>query len=156
MAIKDMTISGKVRTGDGSGVTGAIVSLLETSAALNGTAHATTDTTDSAGTWNFTVEGSTYALTNTWDVKISSGDSLRYLPWSDEIALKGVDTSYLKVRGADTVAAPIYFIADKGDDNVDIWTVQAADGGAFTFESFASGSSVAQLTINPNSTARIV
>jgi len=127
MAIKDMTISGKVRTGDGSGVSGATVSLLETAAALNGTAHATTDTTDSAGTWNFTVEGSTYTLANNWDVQISSsgGDSIRYLPWSDEIALKGVDTSYLKVRGADTVAAPIYLLADRADAAGDAWRIQA-------------------------------
>jgi len=154
MALKDMKLSGKVRTGNGAGVSGATVSLLATAADLDGTAHATTDTTDSDGTWNFTVEGTTYALTNAWDVQIASGDSKRYLPWSDEIALKGVDTSYLKIRGigANGAAAPLYFIADRGDDNADIWTVQAADGGAFTFESFASGSSVAQLTITPNST----
>jgi len=153
MAIKDIKLSGKVRTGDGTGVSGAIVSLLETSAALNGTAHGTTDTTDSAGTWNFTVEGSTYSLNNMWDVQIASGDSKRYLAWSDEISLKGVDASYMKIRGiTNGAAAPLYFIADRGDDNADIWTVQAAEQGAFTFESFISGSSVAQLTINPNST----
>lgn len=155
MAIKDIKISGKVRTGAGAGVSGAIVSLLETAADLDGTANGTTITTNSDGTFSFTVEGSTYSLANAWDVKISSesGDSIRYMAWSDEISLKGVDASYMKIRGVgDGDAAPLYFIADQGGDNADIWTFKAADQGDFTFESFISGSSVAQLTIKPNST----
>ena len=133
MALKDMNLSGKVRAGNGDGVQDATVSLRATAANLAGTAHGTTDTTDSAGTWEFTIEGSTYALTNAWDVEVASGDSKRYLAWSDQIALKGVDTSYLKIRGiGDTDPAPLYFIADRGEDVGDIWRMQATNSDTLT------------------------
>jgi len=133
MALKDMNLSGKVRAGNGDGVQDATVSLRATAANLAGTAHATTDTTDSAGTWEFTVEGSTFALTNAWDIEVASGDSKRYLAWSDQIALKGVDTSYLKIRGiGDTDPAPLYFIADRGEDVGDIWRMQATNSDTLT------------------------
>jgi nitrogen regulatory protein PII-like uncharacterized protein len=149
MAITDIVLSGKVRTDAGAGVSGATVSLLETAVDLDGEAESgATDTTDSDGTWSITET----TITENYDVKIVKGDSKRYLAWSDEIALKGVDTASLKIRGAASAAAPLYFFASAAGANEDIWTVKAADGGAFTFESFASGSSVAQLTINPNST----
>jgi hypothetical protein len=149
MAITDIVVTGYVFQDDGDALAGATVELLETgTSTVEATYNSGTGTT-AAGLWTFTET----SLDTTYDVKITHGTSVRRSRmWADEITLKGVDASYMKIRGADTAAAPLYFIADKGDNNIDIWTVQAADGGAFTFESFASGSTVAQLTITPHAT----
>jgi len=156
MALKDMNLSGKVRAGNGDGVQDATVSLRAASANLAGTAHATTDTTDSAGTWEFTVEGSTFALTNAWDIEVASGDSKRYLAWSDQIALKGVDTSYLKIRGiGDTDPAPLYFLADRADDAGDAWRMQATTSDTFTIGSdkASAGTIIDYVTITNGASA---
>jgi hypothetical protein len=151
MAITDIVLSGKVRTDAGAGVADATVSLLEWDSDndLAGPAESgATAQTNSAGTWSITET----TITENYDVKIEKLGSLRYLAWSDEIALKGVDTASLKIRGAASADAPLYFFASAAGANADIWTVKAADGGAFTFESFISGSSVAHVTISPNAT----
>ena len=124
MAITDINLSGKIRADDGSGVSGATVTIHETSAALTGDAEGSAVTTNSAGTWSFTEQ----TLTETYDVKISSsgGGQVRYIPWSDEITLKTVDTSVMKVRGVASAAAPIYLFADRADDAGDAWRIQAS------------------------------
>jgi hypothetical protein len=151
MAITDINLSGKVRDDAGAAVADLTVYLLETAANLAGTQETTT-TTDANGTWTFTEQ----TLTETYDIKVVSGSQIRYIPWSDEITLKTVDTSALKVRGVNGAAAPIYLFADRADANIDVWRINAADGGVLTFDNRASGSSdsdlVAQMTITPHAT----
>jgi hypothetical protein len=156
MAITDINISGKVRSDDGGAVPDASVYYRQTAAALTGTAltglATAASTTDANGTFTATLT----TLTHTYDVEIDKG-SKRFIPWSDEIALKTVDTSVMKVRGVDGADAPIYLFADRADQNIDVWRINAADGGILTFDNRASGSSdsdlVAQLTITPHATA---
>ena len=158
MALKDQTYSGKVRTDAGAGVENADVSLLVSAANLAGTATGSEVSTNSDGTWSFTVEGSSYSLAQTYDVKIEAGASIRYLPYSDEIVLKGVDTSYLKIRGAaDGDAAPLYFIADQGDDAGDIWRINVLDSSTGTLaigsDKASAGTIIDYLTITNGASA---
>jgi hypothetical protein len=155
MAITDINLSGKVRADDGSGVSGATVTIHHTAADLAGTQEAAySGGTTSDGTWTFTETD----LDATYDVKISSsgGGQIRYIPWSDEITLKTVDTSALKVRGVEGQPAPIYLFADQADEDIDVWRINAANGGVLTFDNRASGSAdsdlVAHITITPNAT----
>ena len=127
MAITDIVVSGKLYTDSGDAVNGATVALLETGTS---TQEAST-TTDSNGAWSFTET----SLDATYDVKFTQGSSVRYILWSDEIALKGVDTASLKVRGVEGAAAPIYLFADQADDAGDAWRMQAT-----TSDTFAIGS----------------
>ena len=99
MAITDIVVSGKLYEDDGDAVNGATVALLETGTST----QETSTTTDSNGAWSFTET----SLDATYDVKFTQGSSVRYILWSDEIALKGVDTASLKVRGVEGAAAPI-------------------------------------------------
>ena len=151
MAITDIVVSGKLFQDDGDPVQGATVELFHTGTTTNPEATYSGGTT-AAGLWSFTETD----LDVTYDVRITSGGSKRFILWSDEIALKGVDTASLKVRGVDGAAAPIYLIADQADQDIDVWRINAADGGVLTFDSRASGSSdsdlVAQMTITPHAT----
>jgi len=151
MAITDIVVSGKLFQDDGDPVQGATVELFHTGTTTNPEATYSGGTT-AAGLWSFTETD----LDVTYDVRITSGGSTRFILWSDEIALKGVDTASLKVRGVDGAAAPIYLIADQADQDIDVWRINAADGGVLTFDSRASGSSdsdlVAQMTITPHAT----
>jgi hypothetical protein len=126
MAITDINLSGKVRADDGSGVSGATVTIHHTAADLAGTQEATySGGTTSDGTWTFTETD----LDATYDVKISSsgGGQIRYIPWSDEITLKTVDASVMKIRGVAGAAAPLYFFADRADDAGDAWRINVTD-----------------------------
>jgi len=124
MAITDINLSGKVRQDDGDGVSGATTTIHETAANLSGSQEGSSVTTDSNGTWSVTET----TLTENYDVKITFGSSIRYISWADEIALKTVDTSVLKVRGASNTAdAPIYLFADLATDAGDGWRIQATD-----------------------------
>ena len=149
MAITDIELSGYIFQDDGDAVNGATVAILETGT----TTQEDSTTTNSDGLWTFTETSDD----TTYDVKVTSGSSVRKMMWADEIALKGVDTSYLKIRGANNAAAPLYFFADRGDENIDVWRINAANGGVLTFDNRASGSSdsdlTAQLTITPHATA---
>ena len=120
MAITDINVSGKLFQDDGDPVEGATVQLLETGTT---TVEATySGGTTAAGLWAFTET----SLDATYDVKLTSGTSVRYILWSDEIALKGVDTASLKIRGTEGAAAPLYFFADQADDAGDGWRIQAS------------------------------
>ena len=152
MAITDIAVSGKVFQDDGDPVAGATVQLIETGTS---TVEATYDEgtgTGAAGQWAFTET----SVDATYDVKITSGSSIRNILWSDEITAKGVDTASLKVRGVDGAAAPIYLFADRADQDIDVWRINAADGGTLTFDNRASGGSdsdlVSHMTITPNAT----
>ena len=125
MAITDINISGKLRADDGDAVASATVIFRETEAALGGAQlTAANTTTNSAGTWTATIT----AITANYDVQIDKGNSTRYIPWSDEIALKTVDTSVLKVRGASsTDHAPIYLFANLAADAGDGWRIEATN-----------------------------
>ena len=100
MAITDIVLSGKIFQDDGDPVNGATVALLETGTS---TQEAST-TSDSNGAWSFTET----SLDATYDVKITSGSSVRYILWSDKIAVTGIDAASMKVRGVEGAAAPIY------------------------------------------------
>jgi len=154
MAITDVNLSGKIRADDGSGVSGATVTIHETSAALTGDQEGSAVTSDSAGTWSFTEQ----TLTETYDVKISSsgGGQVRHIPWSDEITLKTVDTSVLKVRGAsNAAAAPIYLFADLATDAGDAWRIQATDSDTLAIGSdkASAGTIIDYITITNGATA---
>jgi hypothetical protein len=77
----------------GNAIQGATVQLLEQS----GTEEATT-TTSAAGLWAFSE-----ADQDTYDVKITSGSSVRYIQWDDQISLKEIDAR--NNTGATTPAA---------------------------------------------------
>ena len=155
MAITDINLSGKVRADDGSAVEGAIETFHHTAADLGGTLEATySGNTDANGTWTFTET----SLDVNYDVKISTsaGDQLRYIPWSDEITLKTVDTSVLKVRGAsNTAAAPIYLFADLATDAGDAWRIQATDSDTLAIGSdkASAGTIIDYITITNGATA---
>jgi hypothetical protein len=155
MAITDINLSGKVRADDGSGVEGAIVTILQTAAGLGGTLEATySGNTDANGTWTFTET----TLTANYDVKISTaaGDQLRYIPWSDEITLKTVDASVMKVRGAASTAhAPIYLFANLATDAGDGWRIEATNSDTFAIGSdkHTAGTIIDYITITNATTA---
>jgi len=65
----------------GNAIQGATVQLLE----QDGTQEATT-TTSSAGLWSFSESDE-----DTYDVKITSGSSIRWIQWDDQISLKEID-----------------------------------------------------------------
>jgi len=152
MAFTDMNLSGKVRKDVGTGLSGADVSIHQTAAALNGTILGSAVQTDSNGTFSITAT----TITSNYDVKISKGDSTRYIAWSDEIALKTVDTSVLKVRGAtNAAAAPIYLLADLAGDPGDSWRIQATDSDTLAIGSdkAVAGTIIDYLTITNGANA---
>ena len=147
MAITDIVVSGKLYQDDGDAVSGATVALLETGTS---TSEATT-TTDSNGAWTFTET----SLDTTYDIKITSGTSVRYILWSDEITTKGVDTASLKVRGVEGAAAPIYLFADQADNAGDGWRIQASasDTLAIGSDKASAGTIIDYLTITNGASA---
>ena len=147
MAITEIVLSGKIYQDDGDAVNGATVALLETGTS---TQEAST-TSDSNGAWSFTET----SLDATYDIKITSGTSVRYILWSDEITTKGVDTASLKVRGVEGAAAPIYFFADQADDAGDGWRIQASasDTLAIGSDKAVAGTIIDYLTITNGANA---
>jgi hypothetical protein len=147
MAITDIVLSGKIYQDDGDAVNGATVALLETGTS---TQEATT-TSDSNGAWSFTET----SLDATYDIKITSGTSVRYILWSDEITTKGVDTASLKVRGVEGAAAPIYLFADQADDAGDGWRIQASasDTLAIGSDKAVAGTIIDYLTVTNGANA---
>ena len=117
MAETEIKLSGYVFQDDGVAVSSATVQLLETGTDT----EETSTSTNSDGLWAFTET----SLDQTYDVKITSGTSVRKILWSDEIHLKGVDTASLKVRGVEGAVAPIHLIADQADTAGDMWRIQA-------------------------------
>jgi hypothetical protein len=152
MAITDINLSGKVRQDDGDGVSGATTTIHETAANLSGSQEGSSVTTDSNGTWSVTET----TLTENYDVKITFGSSIRYISWADEIALKTVDTSVLKVRGASNTAdAPIYLFADLATDAGDAWRIQATDSDTLAIGSdkASAGTIIDYITITNGANA---
>jgi len=147
MAITDIVLSGKIYQDDGDAVNGATVALLETGTS---TQEATT-TSDPNGAWSFTED----SLDATYDIKITSGTSVRYILWSDEITTKGVDTASLKVRGVEGAAAPIYLFADQADDAGDGWRIQASasDTLAIGSDKAVAGTIIDYLTVTNGANA---
>jgi hypothetical protein len=83
---------GYVFQDDGDPVSGATVALLETGT----TTQEDSTTTDSDGLWSFSESDQ-----DRYDVKISSGTSVRYMRWDDQISLKEID-----VRNNSAAATP--------------------------------------------------
>ena len=73
---------GYVFQDDGDPVSGATVALLETGT----TTQEASTTTNSDGLWSFSESDQ-----DRYDVKISSGTSVRYMRWDDQISLKEID-----------------------------------------------------------------
>jgi hypothetical protein len=122
MPIKDINITGYVFQDDGDALAGATVELLETgTTTVEATYNSGTGTT-AAGLWTFTETD----IDTTYDVKITSGTSIRKRMWADEITLKTVDVTQVKIRGGASAAAPLYFFADRSDDAGDAWRIQAS------------------------------
>jgi hypothetical protein len=96
--------SGYVFQDDGDAVNGATVELLQVS---DGAQEAST-TTNSSGFWSFDETDE-----DRYDIKITSGTSIRYRKWADEISLKAIDVR--NNEGEATPAAVISNIAN-GDD----------------------------------------
>jgi len=147
MAITDIKVSGKVFTDAGGAVNGATVALLETGTST----EEDSTTTNSSGEWAFTET----SLDATYDVKISVGSSIRYILWSDEITVTGLDAASVKVRGGADAAAPIYFFADRGDDAGDGWRIQASASNTLAIGSnkASAGTIIDYLTITNGANA---
>ena len=156
MAITDVDLGGYVRSDSGAAVSGVTISLLHAttdSGDIDGTAETTT-TTNSSGYWSFTET----SLDANYDIKIASsgGGQIRYIPWVDEITLKTVDASVLKVRGAsNTAAAPIYLFADLATDAGDGWRIQATDSDTLAIGSdkASAGTIIDYITITNGANA---
>jgi hypothetical protein len=156
MAITDVNLSGYVRADDGDAVSNITISLLHATTdegEIDGGAE-TTVTTSSTGYWSFTEQ----SLDSNYDIKITSegGGQIRYIPWSDEITLKTVDTSVMKVRGAtNTAAAPIYLLADLATDAGDAWRIQATDSDTLAIGSdkASAGTIIDYITITNGANA---
>ncbi len=147
MAITDIELSGYIFQDDGDAVNGATVAILETGT----TTQEDSTTTNSDGLWTFTET----SLDTTYDVKVTSGSSVRKMMWADEIALKGVDTGSLKIRGAASAAAPLYFFADRADDAGDSWRMQATTSDTLTIGSdkASAGTIIDYITITNGANA---
>jgi hypothetical protein len=147
MAITEIKLSGKVFTDAGSAVNGATVALLETGTST----EETSTTTNSSGEWSFTET----SLDATYDVKITSGSSVRYILWSDEITVTGIDAASMKIRGTEGAAAPLYFFADQADDAGDAWRIQASasDTLAIGSDKASAGTIIDYLTITNGANA---
>ena len=149
MAITDIVLTGYVFQDDGDALQGATVQLLETGTTTEETSYS--GGTTSAGLWTFTET----SLDTTYDIKITSGTSVRYRNWADEIALKGIDTSYAKIRGTEGAAAPLYFFADQADDAGDAWRIQASasDTLAIGSDKASAGTIIDYVTITNGANA---
>ena len=151
MPIKDINVTGYVFKDDGTPLAGATVELLETGTT---TVEATYDSgtgTTAAGLWSFTETD----VDTTYDIKITSGSSIRKRMWADEITLKTVDVSQAKIRGANGAAAPLYFFADRSDDAGDAWRIQASasDTLAIGSDKASAGTIIDYITINNGANA---
>jgi hypothetical protein len=147
MAITDIKLAGKVFTDAGTAVNGATVTLLETGTS---TEEAAT-TTNSSGEWSFTET----SLDTTYDIKIAVGNSRRYILWSDEITVTGIDAASMKIRGTEGAVAPLYFFADQADDAGDAWRMQASasDTLAIGSDKASAGTIIDYLTITNGANA---
>ena len=121
---------------DGDAVNGATVQLLETGTT---TVEAST-TTDSNGLWYFN-EGDQ----DKYDVKITSGTSVRYIRWDDQISLKEIDIR--NNTGNTTPAATFTNLTNNAANQVAVFsganTTRADDDEIYT--SFKLANSAAEL-----------
>ena len=121
---------------DGDAVNGATVQLLETGTT---TVEAST-TTDSNGLWYFN-EGDQ----DKYDVKITSGTSVRYIRWDDQISLKEIDIR--NNTGNTTPAATFSNLTNNAANQVAVFsganTTRADDDEIYT--SFKLANSAAEL-----------
>ena len=97
--------SGYVFQDDGDALNGATVQLLQVSDA----AEEASTTTDSNGFWSFNE-----ADEDQYDVKITSGTSVRYRKWADEISLKMLD---VRNNEGNTVPAAVFANHTNNADN---------------------------------------
>ena len=121
---------------DGDAVNGATVQLLETGTT---TVEAST-TTDSDGLWYFN-EGDQ----DKYDIKITSGTSVRYIRWDDQISLKEIDIR--NNTGNTTPAATFTNLTNNAANQVAVFsganTTRADDDEIYT--SFKLANSAAEL-----------
>jgi hypothetical protein len=151
MAITDINITGYVFQDDGDPLAGATVELLETGTTTVEATYNSGVGTTAAGLWTFTET----SLDTTYDVKITSGSSVRKRMWADEITLKTVDATQVKIRGVEGAVAPLYFFADQADDAGDAWRIQASasDTLAIGSDKAVAGTIIDYITITNGANA---
>ena len=103
-----------------------------------GTVDTPTDTTADGG--GITLKGAT-------DKKITWNNAQDAWIFNQDIV---VETGVVNVKGVEGGTATIHFNADEGDDNADIWRIQANTSGNFTISTYSTGSYVAGLQVNSN------
>ena len=102
---------GYVFQDDGDPVSGATVALLETGT----TTQEDSTTTDSDGLWSFSESDQ-----DRYDVKISSGTSVRYMRWDDQISLKEIDVR--NNTGNTTPAATLTNLTNNASNQVAVFS----------------------------------
>lgn len=112
---------------------------------LTVTPHATPASSTVAIAGNLTVGGTVGNLTFTNGAIIDNTTSANVLSFHTENAYK-----FSTVTGQPLI---IGLHSDLGEDDIDQWTLNIADGGVMTFQNKASGSDVAMLTATPHATA---
>jgi len=95
----------------GTAVNGATVALLETGT----TTQEASTTTDSDGLWYFTESDQ-----DRYDVKITSGSSVRYIRWDDQISLKEIDVRNNSAAG--TPAATFTNLTNSASNQVAVFS----------------------------------
>jgi len=95
----------------GTAVSGATVALLETGT----TTQEASTTTDSDGLWAFTESDQ-----DRYDVKITSGSSVRYIRWDDQISLKEIDVRNNSAAG--TPAATFTNLTNSASNQVAVFS----------------------------------
>ena len=108
-----MTVNfrGYVFNDAGSAINGATVALLETGT----TTQEASTTTDSNGLWYFTESDQ-----DRYDIKISSGSSVRYIRWDDQISLKEIDAR--NSTGNTTPAATFTNLTNNASNQVAVFS----------------------------------
>ena len=102
---------GYVFQDDGDPVSGATVALLETGT----TTQEASTTTNSDGLWSFSESDQ-----DRYDVKISSGTSVRYMRWDDQISLKEIDVR--NNTGNTTPAATLTNLTNNASNQVAVFS----------------------------------
>tara|TARA_R100000329_G_scaffold150907_1_gene145084 strand:- start:5730 stop:6608 length:879 start_codon:yes stop_codon:yes gene_type:complete len=89
-------------------------------------------------------------------ITLESGDGNKTITWtnaSDSWEFNQdikITTGSLNIVGIEGGPSTIHLNADEGDDNADIWRIQANTAGNFTISTYSTGSYVAGLQVNSN------
>ena len=122
-----------------------------TTTTINSTTLAVDDKNIELGTvdtpTDITADGGGITLKGATDKKITWNNAQNSWIFNQDIV---VETGVVNVKGVEGGTATIHFNADEGDDNADIWRIQANTSGNFTISTYSTGSYVAGLQVNSN------